>query len=96
MILSLAKLRSGAAVLFVALLLASAFTTSAKNISPLANEPDWASLERYQETMTRDEFAGALQNIYCTRGASPELIEVSAETARLLIDREAQTWFTLR
>ena len=69
---------------------------AAPNISPLAKEPDWQSLEAYHETMTRAEFEWLLQNVYCGRGVDVSLIQVEAETARIAIDRDEQTWFTLR
>ena len=77
---------------------AAAFTTvvAAPNISTLGNEPDWQSLERFHETMTRAEFESLLQNVYCARGVDVSLIQVDGETARIAIDRDEQTWFTLR
>ena len=68
----------------------------APNISPLGKQPDWAALEAYQETMTRAEFEALLQNVYCARGVDVDFIQVEPETARVAIDRDEQTWFTLR
>ncbi len=69
---------------------------AATTISPLANEPDWSALEKYQETITHDEFVRLLQGVYCTRGVSETLIRVTPETAEILADQEKQTRFTLR
>lgn len=46
--------------------------------------------------MTQDEFASALQNVYCTRGVPADFIKVDAEAARFLLDKAEQSWFTLR
>ena len=83
--------------LFAALLLSSPRPAgAAPNISPLGNTPDWQTLEKYQETITRDEFTRLLETVYCPHGVSGDLIQVDAEVARLAIDREEKSWFTLR
>ena len=69
---------------------------AAPNVSPLGAAPDWQTVEKYQETITRDEFSAALEKIYCTQGVSRDLIQVDADVARVAIDREQQSWFTLR
>lgn len=69
---------------------------AAPNISTLGKAPDWSALEQYQETITRDEFVRVLENVYCTRGVSAELIAVDADAARIATDREEHGMFTLR
>jgi hypothetical protein len=69
---------------------------AAENISVLGSKPRWSILEHYQETITRDEFAHLIDNVYCTHGSAPDLIEINDDTARILMNREAQTFFTLR
>ena len=81
---------------FALLLVTTAAAVAAPNISPLAKQPDWASLEAFHETMTRAEFERLLQNVYCARGVDVSLIQVEPEAARIAIDRDEQTWFTLR
>ena len=85
-------------IAFHALALAAAteFAAGAPNISPLGKTPDWSSLERYQKTITHDEFARVLQTIYCPRGFDAEIIQLDAEEARFAIDREEKSYFTLR
>lgn len=78
------------------LLLALVPVEAAENLSPLGQPPDWPSLEKFQETMTHDEFTRALQDVYCTRGVPAELIQVDPKEARFLTEREAQKWFVLR
>lgn len=68
----------------------------AQRVSALATPPDWAELERFQETITREEFVRLLYEVYAPGRATDGLIDVTAETA---IVRKtlapAETW-TLR
>jgi hypothetical protein len=70
-------------------------TRAADNLGVLGEHPRWAVLEKYQQTITRDEFSRLIQNVYCTHGFAPDLFEINEKTARLLMNREAQTFFTL-
>lgn len=77
----------------------SAFSLPARaepSLSPLGTPPDWPSLEKYQETITREEFERLLHGVYCTRGVSGELVQADAEAARFRTDKDEQSWFTLR
>jgi N-acetylmuramoyl-L-alanine amidase len=78
------------------LLLVPAALKAADNVSVLASKPKWGVLEHYQETITRDEFAHMIDDVYCTHGFAPDLIEVNTDTARILMNRESQSFFTLR
>ena len=69
---------------------------AAENISVLGNKPRWDVLEHYQQTITHDEFAHLINAVYGTHGFAPDLIEVKDDTARILINRDAQKFFTLR
>jgi hypothetical protein len=64
--------------------------------NPLADPPKWKSLEKYQGTITRDEFERLLRSVYCRHGFSDELIRIDRDFACILMDRDARTWFTLR
>jgi len=66
------------------------------NISVLGNKPRWNVLEHYQQTITRDEFAHLVNDVYGTQGFAPDLIEIKGDAARILINRDAQKFFTLR
>jgi hypothetical protein len=68
----------------------------ADNISVLGSEPRWDILEHYQETITHDEFANLINGVYCTHGFAPDLIEINDKSARILMNRDAQKFFTLR
>jgi N-acetylmuramoyl-L-alanine amidase len=68
----------------------------AENISVLGNKPRWDVLEHYQQTITHDEFAHLISVVYGTHGFAPDLIEIKDDTARILMNRDAQKFFTLR
>jgi hypothetical protein len=63
--------------------------------NPLADSPKWKTLAKFQETITHDEFERLLREVY-THGISEELIRVDPRAACILMDRDAQSWFTLR
>src|SRR5713101_5350696 len=78
------------------LLFVPAALEAADSIGVLGSTPKWGVLEHYQETITRDEFAHLINDVYCTHGFAPDLIEVNDDTARILTNRESQSFFTLR
>src|SRR5216110_607726 len=80
---------------FVFLLLTPALQ-AADNLGVLGSKPKWGVLEHYQETITKDEFSELIQNVYCTHGIAPDLIEINTDAARILTNREPQEFFTLR
>ena len=69
------------AIFILSAAVATLHVVAAANITPIAAKPHWQTLERYQETITHDEFTRLLQNVYATRGHG-DLIEVSADSAR--------------
>jgi hypothetical protein len=69
---------------------------AADNISVLGSKPKWNVLEHYQETITRDEFAYLINDVYCTHGLAADLIKINEKTARILMNRETAKFFTLR
>jgi hypothetical protein len=64
--------------------------------NPLADPPSWKALKKYQRTITHDEFERFLRDVYATHGISDELIRLDRDFACILMDRDAQSWFTLR
>jgi hypothetical protein len=97
--------RSGFVILPSFVIRASAFLLTAiwptalqaaDNIGVLGSKPLWSVLEHYQETITRDEFAHLINDVYCTHGFAPDLIEINEKTARVLMSRDSQEFFTLR
>ena len=87
-----------AASSFVAISLSIFATTlrSADNIGVLGARPRWKVLEKYQETITHDEFSHLVRDVYCTQGFAEDLIKIDNDSARILKNREAQSFFTLR
>jgi len=69
---------------------------AADNISVLGNKPRWGVLEHYQQTITHDEFAHLINDVYGTHGFAPDLIEIKDDTARILMNRDSQKFFTLK
>jgi N-acetylmuramoyl-L-alanine amidase len=80
--------------LFAAIFAAS--LQAAENISVLGNKPRWNVLEHYQQTITRDEFAHLVNDVYGTHTFAADLIEIKDDAARILMNRDAQQFFTLR
>ena len=82
--------------LLAALWICAPFAYAGDNLGVLGARPRWSVLEHYQETITHDEFTQLIQNVYCTHGFAPDVIEVNTDTARILTNRESQNFFTLR
>ena len=75
----------------------SALTVRADdNLGVLGTRPRWKVLEKYQQTITRDDFARLIQNVYCTHGLPADTITIDDKSARILTNRRSQTFFTLR
>ena len=53
-----------------------AATARAQNLSALAGLPDYRRLDPYQETITREEFAGLLERLYAPHGGWQEFIRL--------------------
>jgi hypothetical protein len=90
-----AMIRRFVALLFFLSIL-PAFAGAADNLGVLGAHPRWNVLEKYQETITHDEFAHLVHDVYCTQGFAEDLIKIDNESARILENREAQRFFTLR
>ena len=69
---------------------------AAENLGILGRHPRWKVLEKYRQTITHDEFAQLIQNVYCTHGIAPDLITIDDNSARFLTNRDAQSFVTLR
>ena len=68
---------------------------SAANLSALGRKPDWSELEKYQATITHDEFVHLLEQVYGSHGYRPELIKIESDAARILMSADAQDYFVL-
>src|SRR5438046_5895629 len=84
------------AIIAVHLLILPLASAAADNFGILGAHPRWNVLEKYQETITYDEFARLIDSVYCTHGFAPDLIEINEKSARILTNRDAQKFFTLR
>jgi hypothetical protein len=78
------------------LLIGSPALEAAENISVLGAKPKWSILEKYQETITHDEFAHLINDVYCTHGFAEDLLKIDNASANILKDRGAQSFLTLR
>ncbi|HZS17452.1 MAG TPA: hypothetical protein VFA51_05900 [Candidatus Udaeobacter sp.] len=68
----------------------------AENLGILGSHPRWSVLDHYQETITHDEFAHLIYDVYCPHGFAPDLFELGSDTARILVNRESEKFLTLR
>jgi hypothetical protein len=83
--------------LFLSLVLFSSPLLAADHLgNPIADPPNWKALAKFQKTITHDEFEQLLRGVYGTHGVIEEFIRVDSNAACILMDRDAQTWFTLR
>src|SRR6266550_3272098 len=82
--------------LLVGLWICAPSAFAADNLGVLGARPRWSVLEHYQETITHDEFAHSIYDVYCTHGFAPDLIEINTDTARILTNRESQKFFILQ
>ena len=66
------------------------------NVSVLAAKPKWGVLEKYQETITHDDFAHLINDVYCTHGFAEDLLKIDDQSAQIMKSRDGQSFFTLR
>jgi N-acetylmuramoyl-L-alanine amidase len=92
-LLRMKKSVAGLALWLVALLPAA---FAADNLGVLGAKPRWEVLEGYQKTITHDDFAHLINDVYGTQGFADDLIKIDADSARILKNRDAQAFFTLR
>src|SRR5689334_15822832 len=68
---------------------------AADNLGILGSKPKWDVLEKYQRTITHDDFGHLINNVYCTHGFVDDLIKIDSDSAQILKNRDAHTFFTL-
>jgi hypothetical protein len=77
-------------------MIALAGPTRADNLSPLAPRPDWSSLEAYQKTISRGEFARLVNDVYSIDGAFWRYCDINDQRVVIYSDLgKAQPLFTL-
>jgi hypothetical protein len=69
---------------------------AAENLGVLGTPPKWKVLEKYQETISHDDFARLIQEVYCTHGLPADMVTIGEKSARILRNRDSQSFFTLR
>src|ERR1700730_5335203 len=82
---------SGLAVLFFVFVPVICF---AQRLTPLSDPPDWNKLNRFQKTITHDEFVDLLNSVYAPNGAGAQWIKVEATEA--VIQENASEHFVLQ
>jgi N-acetylmuramoyl-L-alanine amidase len=65
-------------------LLLLAHFASAQKLTPLATPPDWSSLNRFQQTITKDEFVRLLTQVYAPRDAWQEYFTIADDHATVV------------
>jgi len=88
--------RRSLAIIAVHLSILPPASDAADNLGILGAHPRWNVLEKYQETITHDEFARLIDTVYCTHGFAADLITMDEKSVRILMNRDAQKLFTLR
>ena len=66
------------------------------NLGILGSHPRWEVLEKYQETITHDDFVRLIQDVYCTHGISADLLKIDNDSATILKNRDSNTYLILR
>ena len=69
---------------------------AADNLGVLGSKPKWEVLENYQRTITHDEFARLINDVYCTHGIPADLIKVDSDAAQIVTNREPRNIFALQ
>ncbi|MGI8889451.1 MAG: hypothetical protein ACR2G0_01530, partial [Chthoniobacterales bacterium] len=92
----------GCALLFFLVLLPGARGTevelprvASENLSTLGRTPDWSELEKYQGTITHDQFVRLLDKVYASLGNAPELFKIEPDLVRILTVFGGQNYFVL-
>jgi hypothetical protein len=70
-------------LLSAAVALASVLSAAGQELSPLAPKPNWAELEPYQQTITREEFSRLLNEVYAPKDAARDFIQVGEQEATI-------------
>jgi hypothetical protein len=66
------------------------------NIGILGRKPKWEVLENYQRSITHDEFAHLINDVYCTHGIPDDLIKIDSDFAQIVSNRDSGKVFTLQ
>ncbi len=93
-ILSIFVIRASSFVFF-SLLVFPTVGYAADNVGILGSAPKWDVLEHYQRTITHDEFAHLINDVYCTHGIPNDLIQIDNDAAQIVMNRDSHDVFKL-
>jgi hypothetical protein len=68
---------------------------AADNVGILGSAPKWDVLEHYQRTITHDEFAHLINDVYCTHGIPNDLVQIDNDSAQIVTKRDSHDVFKL-
>ncbi len=71
------------AFLALLLLLAGSSLALAQRLSPLATQPDWSDLDKYQQSITREDFQFLLDSVYAPYGAWKSFVKIGPVSAEI-------------
>ena len=63
-------------------LLTTPVTSFSQRLTPLSQSPHWDQLNRFQETITHDEFVCLLESVYAPNGAAAQWIKIDSDRSR--------------
>ena len=69
--------------------------SAADNIGILGSKPKWGVLKNYQHTITHEEFAHLINDVYCTHGIPEDLIKIGNDSAEIVTDDSSRETFKL-
>lgn len=82
-------------VLLLLFLARPPFAAAADNISVLGTTPNWGVLQKYERTISHDDFVHLLNNVYCTHGYSDGMFNIELDRASILTNRESNRFVTV-
>ena len=80
----------------MALAFSWAHAGAAQELSALAPKPNWAELEPYQQTITREDFTRLLAEVYAPNDAAREVIEIGPDAAQIKTSLNPPATWSLR
>ena len=83
------------ALLSLFLLVTTCVCSFAQTLSPLASSPNWSKLDKYQGTITRQQFLDLLDRVYAPNNCWKEWIAVTPNGAQI-VTRTGRSPFILR
>lgn len=70
--------------------ISAATALAADNISVLGTKPRWDVLQKYNNTITRDEFAHLLNDVYCTHGYAEGMFQLAGDEVKILTNESSR------